>query len=103
MQILINFIIKYYCSIYKYMKVFISIYNSLSQQRLQDFGSGGGTSDKISHMNSTQVLYFNGIAKISVRGDIQQKMYSSKTFDKVWKVYKKFVQKFKKFSKIFQK
>ena len=29
---------------------------------------GGGTSDKISYMNSTQVLYCKGVAKISVRG-----------------------------------
>ena len=27
-----------------------------------------GTSDKISYMNSSQVLYCNGVAKISVRG-----------------------------------
>ena len=39
---------------------------------------GGGTSDKIlyanvQNMNFSQVLYCNGPAKISVRGDIQQK------------------------------
>ena len=38
----------------------------------QDFG-GGGTSDKISFMSSTQVLYCDGVALISVWGDIQQK------------------------------
>ena len=37
------------------------------QGRRQDFGRGL-TSDKISHMNSAQVLNCNGIAKISVRG-----------------------------------
>ena len=30
-----------------------------------------GTSEKNSYMNSSQVLYCNGVAKISVRGDIQ--------------------------------
>ena len=39
----------------------------------QEFWFEGGTSDKISYMNSIQFLYCNGIAKISVRGDIQQK------------------------------
>ena len=33
----------------------------------------GGESDKISYMISSQVLYCNGVAKISVREDIQQK------------------------------
>ena len=30
-------------------------------------------------------------------------MYSSNTFEKFWKIYKKFEQKLKKLSKIFQK
>ena len=46
-------------------------YMSISQGRRQDFGSGG-TSDKSSYMNSSQVLYCNGVAKISVLGDIHQ-------------------------------
>ena len=40
-------------------------YMSISQGRHQNFGSGGGgISNKISYMNSSQVLYFNGVAKI---------------------------------------
>ena len=58
------------------------------QGRRQDIGSGEGeTSHKISYMNSTQVLYCNGVAKISVRGTFSKK-YSSKTFEKFWKIYK---------------
>ena len=71
------------------------------QYRRQDFGSGE-TSNKISYMNSSQVLYCNYIAKISVRGGgYLAKMYSSKTFEKFIKNLQK--KKFKKFSKIFQK
>ena len=68
-------------------------------------GSGGErTSNKISYMNSSQVLYCNGVAKISVLGRHSTRMYSSKTFKKFRKIYKKkFAQKFKKFSKLFQK
>ena len=32
-----------------------------------------GTSDKISYMIFSQVLFYNGVAKISVRGNIHQK------------------------------
>ena len=40
-------------------------YMSISQGRRQNFGSGGGgTSNKISYMNSSQVLDYNGVAKI---------------------------------------
>ena len=64
----------------------------------------GGTSDKISYMNCSQVLYCNGVAKISVRGgDIQQKCSHQRFFEKFWKIYKKFAQKLKnspKFSKM---
>ena len=43
----------------------------------------GETSEKISYMNSSQVLYCNGVAKISVRGGGHStQMYSSKTFEK---------------------
>ena len=35
-------------------------------------------------------------------GGHSAKMYSSKTFEKFWQVYKKFAQKLKKFAKIFQ-
>ena len=73
---------------------------SISQGRRQDFGSGG-TSDKISYMISSQVLYCNGIAKISVLGEHSAKMYSSKNFENFLIIYKnKFVQKFKNSSKI---
>ena len=39
------------------------------------FRFGGGSSDRISYMNSSQVLYCNGVAKISVgeRAKIQLK------------------------------
>ena len=62
------------------------------QGRRQDFGSGGGTSNKISYMNplksctamaymnSSQVLYCNGVAKISVRGDIKQNVLEKYLF-----------------------
>ena len=36
-------------------------------------------------------------------GEYSAKMYSSKTFEQFWQVYKKFAQKFKKFAKIVQK
>ena len=62
-------------------------YMSISQWRRQDFGLGlGGTSDKISYMNSSQVLYCNGVAKISVLKRHSARMYSSKTFEK--QIYK---------------
>ena len=73
------------------------------QGRRQDFGSGG-TSDKISHMNSTQVLYCNSVAKISVGGTfsknvliIHQRLL--KNFEKFKKI---FAQKFKNFPKFFK-
>ena len=40
----------------------------------------GGTLDRISYMNSSQVLYCNGVAKISVLKGHSTKMDSSKTF-----------------------
>ena len=67
------------------------------------FWLGVGTSDKISYMNSNQVLFCNGVAKISVRVVYSAKMYSLKTFEKFCKIYKKFAQKFKIFFKNFQK
>ena len=60
---------------------------SISQGRRQDFGSGG-TSDNIRYINSSQVLYCNGIAKISVLGDIQQKC----THRKRKKNFEKFIK-----------
>ena len=40
-------------------------YMSISQGQRQNFGSGGGgTSNKISYMNFSQVLDCNGVAKI---------------------------------------
>ena len=62
-------------------------YMSISQGRRQNFGSWG-TSDKISYMNSSQVLYCNGVSKISVLGEHSSRMYSSKTFEKFRKIYK---------------
>ena len=56
---------------------------SISQGRRQDFGSGG-TSDKISYMNSSQVLYCNGVAKISVLGG-----HSACTYQRMLKNLKK--------------
>ena len=70
--------------------------------RRQHFGSEG-TSDKISYMISSQVLYCNGVAKISVRRrDIQQKCTHQRLLKNFEKILKKFAQKFNKFSKIFQ-
>ena len=63
-----------------------------------------GELDKISYMISSKVLYCNGVTKISVRGDIQQKcIYQRllKIFQKF--IIKKFAQNFYKFSKIYQK
>ena len=82
---------------------FLYVYLTVAAPR---FGlGGGGTSDKISYMNSSQVLYCNGVPKISVLKRHSARMYSSKTF--VFKNFEKFIkqfaQKFKKFSKIFQK
>ena len=50
------------------------------QQRLKNFSSSGGTSNKMSYMNSTQVLYCNGIAKILVRGKTFSKNVLIKDF-----------------------
>ena len=69
---------------------------SISQGRRQDFGSGG-TSEKISYMNSSQILYCNGVAKISVLGGHSAILI--KEFWKFLKIYKNYVQKFKKFFK----
>ena len=53
-----------------------------------------GTSENISYMNSTQVLYCNGVAKnFGSGGGIFRKMDSSKTFEKFWKCYKKICTK----------
>ena len=53
-------------------------------------------------MNLSQVLYCNGVAKISVGGDIQQKCTHQRLLKNFEKFIKKFAQKFKKFSKIFK-
>ena len=71
---------------------------SISQGRRQDFGSGG-TSDKISYMNSSQVLYCNGVAKISVLGGHSAKSTHQSILENFFKFINKFVQKFKKFFK----
>ena len=60
------------------------------QGQRQNFGLGE-TSEKISYMNSFQVLYCNGISKISVERKHSAQIYSSKTFEKF---IKKFAQKF---------
>ena len=57
------------------------------QGRSQNFGSGG-TSNKISYINFSHVLYCNGVAKISVLRKHLAKMYSSKTFEKFQNIYK---------------
>ena len=53
----------------------------------------GGTSNKISYMNSSHVLYCNGGAKISVLGKHSAKMYSSKTLKIFKKIYKTICRK----------
>ena len=53
----------------------------------------GGTSEKISYMNSFQVLFCNGVSKISVGRKHSAQIYSSKTFEKFWKIYKKICTK----------
>ena len=53
------------------------------QGRRQNFGGGGGTSEKISYMISFQVLYCNGVSKISVGRKHSAQIYSSKTFEKL--------------------
>ena len=62
------------------------------QGRSQDFGSGGGreASNKI----------FSNVDRTSVRGgDIQQKFTQQRLLKNFGKIYIKFAQKFKKFSK----
>ena len=77
------------------------MYNvQLYQSRLKNFGSRGKHRTKFHTW--TQVLYCNGIAKISVRGTFSKNVLI-KDFWKFWKFYKKITLKFKKFSKIFQK
>ena len=64
---------------------------------------GGGTSNKISYMNSSQVQYCNGVAKISVLKRHSARMYSSKTFENNFeKFLKQFAQKFKKSPNFFK-
>ena len=58
----------------------------------------GGTSDKSSYMNSSQVLYCNGVAKISVLGDIQQEC----TRQTLLKNIEKFIKDLHKNLKILQ-
>ena len=54
-------------------------------------------------MNFTQVLYFNGVAKISVQSDIQQKYIHQRLFGKILKnLLKQFEQKFKNSSEFFK-
>ena len=45
----------------------------------------GGTSVKTSYMNSFQVLYCNGVSKISVGRKHSAQIYSSKTFENILK------------------
>ena len=61
---------------YKYKYVY-------EQGRRQDFGSGR-TSKKISYIISSQVLYCNGVAKISVGGTFSKNLLI-KDF---WKILK---------------
>ena len=80
---------------------FIYVYPTVAAPRFW-FG-GRRTLDKISYMNSSQVLYCNGVAKISVLKRHSARIYSSKTFEKNFeKFIKQFAQKFKKFSKFFK-
>ena len=70
---------------------------SISQGRRQDVGSGG-TSDKISFMNSCKVLYCSGVAKISALRDIQQKCTHQRLLKKILNFIKEIAQKFNEFS-----
>ena len=62
-----------------------------------------GTSDKISYMNSSEVLYCNGVVKISVGGTFSKNVLIKELLTNFEKFIKQFAQKFKKLSKIFQK
>ena len=65
---------------------FIYVYLTVAAPRF--WFKGRGTLDKISYMNSSQVLYCNGVAKISVLKDIQRKCTHQrllKTFRKISK------------------
>ena len=64
---------------------------------------GGGTSDKISYMNSSQVLYCNGVPKIWVLKRHSARMYSSNTLKNFEKFIKQFAQNLKNSPKFFQK
>ena len=90
-----------YYSILYHVLDFIRLLCDSSGSRILVRGDGG-TSDKISYMNFTQVQYCNCVAKISVRERHSAKMDSSKSFN-FENFIKKFALKFKKFSKIFQK
>ena len=84
--------------------VYFIQYMPISQGRHQDFGSGG-TSDKISYIKSFQVLYCNGVAKISVRGGggTQQECTHQrllKNFEKFIKNLQNNLKHFPKFFKI---
>ena len=61
----------------------------------------GRTSDKISYMISSQVLYCNGIVKISIREDNQQKCTYQRLLKSFLKFINKFAQKFNEFSEFY--
>ena len=57
------------------------------QRRRQDFGSGG-TSDKISYLNSSRVQYCDGVANISVGWAFSKNVLikNLRDFEKVWRI-----------------
>ena len=62
------------------------------QGQSQNFGSKG-TSNKISYMNSSHVLYCNGVAKISVMGKHSAKCtHHCHQSSKTWKISTKFIK-----------
>ena len=63
-------------------------------------GGGGGTANKISDMNSTQILYCNGVAKFRF-GETFSKNVLIKDFCKILKnLFKNFNKNLKFFSKL---
>ena len=62
----------------------------------------GGNIRQISYMNFSQVMYCNGVTKISVEENILQKCTHQRNL-KIFEIFKKVAQKqLKKFSKIFK-
>ena len=95
-----------YAHVFKYEIIFgVTITGQFKSGTSPGFWFGvGGTSDKILDISSTQILYCVASPEFGLGRETFSKNLLNKDFWKTnfWKIYIKFAQKFKKFSKIFQ-